>query len=286
MQPSGNKPAFTPVILCADDYGLDRGITAAILDLASQNRLTAASCMVNSPGWPAAARRLAAVKGKIAVGLHLTFTELMPLAAMPRAAPDGLFPPLGALMRAALLRTLSAREIAAECRRQIDAFTAHAGHPPHYIDGHQHVHCFPVIRQAVLRAARKLGCPVRYCGTPLAAIRRKQAQASRAYAVNLLGCGFAAALRRQGIPYNRQFFGLHAFDPSRSIGALFNIWLAAARPGCLINCHPSSGIFLEDPIAAWRQYEYAWLAGPQCPELFAKRRCRVATLEDWPKLWA
>ena len=67
---------MTPLILSADDFGLDAGIDAAVLDLALRGRLTATSCLTLSPRWHDAARSLTPdVRHRIDVGLHLDFTE-------------------------------------------------------------------------------------------------------------------------------------------------------------------------------------------------------------------
>ena len=43
--------APTPLLLCADDYGLAPGVNAAIRDLIAQGRLTATSVMSLCPHW-------------------------------------------------------------------------------------------------------------------------------------------------------------------------------------------------------------------------------------------
>ena len=40
-----------PFILCADDFGLTRGVNAAILELCARGRLSAVSALVAAPAW-------------------------------------------------------------------------------------------------------------------------------------------------------------------------------------------------------------------------------------------
>lgn len=201
----------------------------------------------------------------IDIGLHLTFTECPPLGAMPRLAPGGILPTIGQLMQSAITGQLPYDEILAEARRQIAAFTDAMGHPPSHIDGHQHVHCFPVIREATLTLAQEYGCYVRHCATNFAAFQAGLAQPSKALAINLLGAGFAARLRQANIRHNHAFFGLHDFNPNRSLFDLYTRWLKPPlnRPNDLliINCHPAQGQMPGDPLAVWRETEYAFLAG-------------------------
>ena len=48
------------------------------------------------------------------------------------------------------------------------------GRPPDFIDGHQHVHLFPQVRDAVLKVAAEAAPDawLRQCGRPRAARRR------------------------------------------------------------------------------------------------------------------
>jgi len=67
--------------LCADDFGLAPGLSAGIARLAHAQRLTAVSCITNSPHWAAAAPLLNHLPDSVDVGLHLNFSEGRPLSA-------------------------------------------------------------------------------------------------------------------------------------------------------------------------------------------------------------
>jgi predicted glycoside hydrolase/deacetylase ChbG (UPF0249 family) len=164
-----------PVALCADDYGIAPGVDDGIVALAEAGRISAISCMTVLPRWPAAAQRLPPLAATVEIGLHFTLTLLAPLGTMPGLAPDGRLPPLGRLLAAAAARRLDRAEIAAEFARQWDAFTAALGRPPDFVDGHQHVHQFPVVRDAV--AAALAGRPVwlRKTATPPGRLLRRAA---------------------------------------------------------------------------------------------------------------
>jgi chitin disaccharide deacetylase len=267
-------------ILCADDYGLTAGIDQAIIQLAAQGRINAVSCMTGGATWPQSALKLRALQppaappfaGLFSVGLHLTFTELAPLGVMPHLAPAGRLPALRRLLRLALLRRLDAAEIMAEAQRQMAAFISAMGHPPQHIDGHQHAHCFPIIREATLELAKEYGCTVRHSGTNLAACLQGQAQLSKALPLNIMALGFRARLRRAGIAHNPYFRGLHAFNAAVAPHAYYQGWLHNMAPQMLINCHPALGQAPDDAIAAWREAEYAYLASGEFGALLASLR--------------
>lgn len=146
------------LILCADDFGLSEGINGAILDLVRQERLTAVSIMAPGPALNLGAAFLRTLRQQVDMGVHLTLTGpgLKPLGPMPRLAPNGSFPSLEHLMRLAATGKLRpmADEIALEIARQYDRICQCLNGPPDFIDGHQHVHQLPVIRDHVVKLAR------------------------------------------------------------------------------------------------------------------------------------
>ena len=143
------------ITLCADDYGLAPGLGIAIRALIEQCRLQATGCMTGSAFWPGEAALLKPLEGRAQFGVHLTLTDHAPLGAMPSLAPDGRLPPIGAMVKRAVLHRLDKAEIAAELERQVDAFEAHMGRPPDFLDGHLHVHQLPVVRDAVVDLWRR-----------------------------------------------------------------------------------------------------------------------------------
>ena len=189
------------VLLCADDYGLAPGVNEAICDLIAAGRLTATSVMSLCPHWRDGAAPLKDLADKADVGLHFTLTDQPPLGAMPSLAPEGRLPPLGALMKRSYTGGLDAAEIRAELARQIDAFTDAWGGPPAYIDGHQHVHQLPTVREAVADALATLpNAYVRICREPVAAIVRRRVAVPKTLLIGGLGGGLARPNRPRRIP--------------------------------------------------------------------------------------
>ena len=132
------------IILCADDYGQNTFISQAIILLIQKNRLTATTCMTTSPFWFENAPRLKNLE-KIDIGLHFNLTEGSPLS--PGLQVMG-FLPLKQLLMKSYLKKINQKVIEEELHAQIDQFVAGIGRLPDFIDGHQHVHQFPIIRDA------------------------------------------------------------------------------------------------------------------------------------------
>ncbi len=89
-------------------------------------------------------------------GLHFNLTEGRPLSR-ELLRVWGRFPTLPKLIARAHLSALPRAALRAEFDAQFDAFVAATGAPPRFVDGHQHVHHLPVVRNVVLDALAR--CP-------------------------------------------------------------------------------------------------------------------------------
>ena len=124
------------IVLCADDYGLSPGVSRGIRELLAQGRLSATSCMVVYPDFTEEGPRLQPFFETADIGLHFTLTAERPLSKV---------------LTVGWLRRLDRRAIRRELDRQLDKFISATGRPPAHIDGHQHVHLLPGIREAVAK---------------------------------------------------------------------------------------------------------------------------------------
>lgn len=256
-----------PFVLCADDFGLSEGVSRGIAELAERARLSATSCMTAAPGWPAHALLLRPLVGRIDIGLHLTLTDRPPLGRMPRLAPDGRLPPLGRLLRLAWRGRLDPGEVAAEIDRQLQAFAAALGRPPDFVDGHQHVHLLPVIREALierlLRLAAQAPVYVRSCWDPPAAILRRRVALRKALFLTALSRPLRREARHAGIAMNDSFRGVRDFRSSTGFGRLFRRFLVGPGVRPLVMCHPGhpdAELAALDPVVEQRRHELAYLA--------------------------
>jgi predicted glycoside hydrolase/deacetylase ChbG (UPF0249 family) len=143
--------------LCADDYGLAPGVNAAIRDLIVRRRLNATSVMVVAPSFnrseALALNILNTGATRVEIGLHLTLTApFQPMTERFRPVRRGRFLPLASALTAGMLRRYRHEALMVEIATQIAAFVTAFGHPPDFIDGHQHVQVFPQVRRAAATA--------------------------------------------------------------------------------------------------------------------------------------
>jgi predicted glycoside hydrolase/deacetylase ChbG (UPF0249 family) len=253
--------------LCADDYGLSPAIDRGIVKLAQAWRLTDVSCLVNGPRWPQAARELAALavvrQGRVRTGLHFNLTEGRPLSP-ELASLWPQFPALETLIVDAHLRRLPEAALRAELLAQMQAFEQGRGKAPSHVDGHQHVHHLPQVREALLtllapRADIRVRHTGRVCG-PGFSVKRLLIEGTGG---RTLGRQLVA-LSRQA---NMQLYGVYDFVQP-DYRRLMQSWLAdLPEEGSLVFCHPGEALAAKeaadsppDPIAAARVRELAYLA--------------------------
>lgn len=250
------------VILCADDYGQNPAISQAVINLLQHKRLSATSCMVNSDFWTLQAPKLKSFKDQAYLGLHLNLTEGRALSASWQKHYGENFIGLGQLLVKTFLQRFKPDIIMAEIHAQLDRFIERIGALPDFIDGHQHVHHFPQIRDALLavyqqRLRSQRGCFIRnvaqhksfwYLGSPW--LKKIIIEMSGA---NL----FEKCLQKEGIPHNSSFCGIYDFKKSKKYSELFDNFLAEIQPNGLIMCHPGlPETRTVDPIATARGDEY------------------------------
>lgn len=275
------------IVLCADDFGLSAAIDKGILDLVEAGRLTATGCMVAGESFERDAGALGAVANRIDVGLHLTLTQLPPLAAVPSIDTTGAPASLGRVLGRSLAGRLAYAEIAAEIGRQVDRFRAVLGRDPDFVDGHQHVHVFPGVRRALFSLydegrldARRTW--LRDCRERPAAILRRGVEVPKALFIAALATGFGAQARARGIAVNQGFGGITAFRPE-TVAATFPKFLGdlGARP--LVMCHPADAAApadASDPIDRARRAEYAYLSSDAFRAVLAASDVRPARFAE------
>lgn len=265
------------ITLCADDYGISPGVNAGIRELIALKRLNATSVMVVGPAIlrddVAALQDAVAKNPNCAVGLHVTLTApFHPLTMHYRPMRDGLFLPLGEMLRTAMLRRLDREMIHREITAQIARFASLFGRAPDYVDGHQHVQIFPQVRDAFMGAvkAHASAAWVRQSGRiqPLA----RRLNAPKALLLDTLSATFRKRANRADVAFNPGFAGAYDFNKQTDFAALMAAFLQGLPDGGLVMCHPGhvDDVLIElDPFTHQREREYQFLAGDDFPRLLA-----------------
>jgi predicted glycoside hydrolase/deacetylase ChbG (UPF0249 family) len=253
----------TPFVLCADDYGLNPEVNSAILDLAKQQRISATSVMSRSPGWSEWAVPLKEVKSKIDIGLHLDLTSAF-------AMEGGIGGSLSSWMLRSSARFLQSAPLETEIHQQLDLFERHLGATPDHVDGHQHVHQFPVIRDALMRVLSR-----RYTTghRPWLRVSRATGQTADLKAQVITAMG-AKALERlaliHGFAHSSHLSGIYDFKGNAiQYRDQLHQWLKDLPKGTVLMCHPAKGIHAQSLTPMASVWEHEVLCGEALPDLLA-----------------
>lgn len=253
-----------PLIICADDYGQNIAISEGIVCLAQQQRINAISCMVNSPHWNDVSAELLTLQASTYIGLHLNLTTGQPLSSAWRRREGEQFISLPRLLRKAYLRRLNVDIVATEIRAQIAVFANTMQVYPDFIDGHQHVHQLPIIRDALLKVLKEDRLK------PIAFVRNTNngwfdlysfKQFPKRQLIALLGGNlFRKRLKRHKIFTNTSFSGIYNFTNAKNYRVYFKRFLKQVSADGLIMCHPGyESDDHTDPLHAYRHHEFNYL---------------------------
>lgn len=146
------------LIVNADDLGADEARNAGIFEAIREGSVTSVSILANGPALEGALQEVRSLpQKKVSWGIHLNLSEGTPLSARLSllTGKDGSL--LGKAQTHRLLSTPGnpelEKQVAQEIAAQIQVLRK-AGVRISHLDGHQHVHVFPAVIRAALRAAR------------------------------------------------------------------------------------------------------------------------------------
>jgi len=271
---SAMSPSVRPIVICADDFGIEPGVDGAIVELAQAGRLSATGCLVTAAQFPVAASLLKDLS--IDIGLHLNFTEFLGL--------PGFYTPLGKLIALTYTHRISRKEVRRQIDQQLDLFERHLNRAPDFVDGHLHVHQFPVIREELLDALTQ-----RYAGnlpwlrntqpTPMSAALPWM-QRFKAHVIGALGSrALLRKAKRAGVVTNDRMMGAYDFSrPHPPYLEMLAEWLKHAPANSVLMTHPAQ--FASDKLAfgSDRVEEYQVLGGHDFAQLLADNQLRIARL--------
>jgi predicted glycoside hydrolase/deacetylase ChbG (UPF0249 family) len=260
------------ICICVDDYGLHPAVDDAVLQLLELGRVSATSCIVGGPAWPQEGPRLrqAAADGRLDAGLHLDLGEF--------TFDTALLKPVSWWIVDSVLRNVDADRVRAEIRAQLDRFESVMGLAPSHIDGHQHVHQFPVVRDVLLEELERrygpghrpwLRCTV---GAARGGFKGRVIEA-------MGGRALRAIARERGFAQNRELLGIYPLHGNaQRYTALMQGWLREADDGDLLVCHVANAAVPGDGIAGARVTEWEVFAQDDFGRMLANAGVTLAPM--------
>jgi len=281
------------LIINADDYGLSRGITDGILLTHQEGILTSTSLMVNQPATDYAISRAKEVP-ELGIGIHLNLTQGMPVLPKDQVRTlvddDGCFYSCGRLAKKLLRLQVSAQEIEAEFRAQIQLMKSNGMMPTH-ADSHHRIHMYPSAARAFhnaivsegirrARAPRKQYWPAngRWGGPHIGPLYRRLA--AKSYLEFLQSVVFRdLQLPDAGVTFHPFYSG--------KLAALPTAWQSTLEhlPGGSYEmwCHPGfleNGFSRTDSIAEQREVEIGILTDKNLRELARQREIQLISFRQ------
>lgn len=269
--------------LCADDYGMAPGVNDAIRRLIVNRRLNATSVMMAAPHIGAdevdALDMLNSGETRAALGLHVTLTgPFKPMSNGFAPLRGGTFPAINEMMRLAMTRRLEREPFVIEIATQLQAFLSAFGRLPDFVDGHQHAHLLPVVRDAFVKVVAEIApnAWVRQCGR---ARGGRVLHDAKSLVLDVLSLGFRSQAERAGLTTNPAFAGAYAFSPKARFSRIFPRFLRGLPDGGLIMCHPGfvdSVLKSLDPVTTLREHEFAFFNSDAFPRVLAEHGVTLA----------
>lgn len=272
------------ISLCADDFGYSDAVSQGIISLSEQQRLSATSCLTNFTNWAHAATKLNPLAGHIDIGLHLNFTEGKAL----NSSSQSLFSSLNPLIIRSHLRLLNRKKIKQEINAQLDQFEQCLGRSPDFIDGHQHIHQLPLIREELLAIYQERfpdkAIMIRVASNPLIASIKQSAYCLKTLIITLTGAlQLKKRLEQLNIPHNTSFAGIYDLKPSNNYAKHFERFVSEVNTGGLIMCHPADGSDTKDDvIAKTRQQEFDFFTSEQFLQQLNQQQAELQRFSQLP----
>lgn len=236
------------IIINVDDLGLSGAVNDSVLDLAERGRIGASSYMVGGIISDSEIKKLAELK--VDIGLHLDLTGIF---------PSELRGSLKSIIVASYLRKLNPVLVSDIIKSQLDGFEDKFGRAPIFIDGHQHIHQFPIIRQSLINELS-----TRYSKnsqTPISArVTKPLVNDLKSWIIYALGGhAWRKLCENHHIATNDKFGGVYGFDSSsQELAALWEAWIKSAprTVGLAPALHAQSQSFAIEPLGTYGQYSY------------------------------
>lgn len=143
------------LIINADDLGIDRSRNRGIFQCADKSALKSVSLIVAQAGWRDAVAGLKK-RPQIGAGLHFNLTAGKPLARKIKSLVNkkGEFFDKFELLRRAISKLIDPLEVIGELKAQLEMMRD-CGIVPTHVDGHNHVHLLPGVRQGFAQVIKK-----------------------------------------------------------------------------------------------------------------------------------
>ena len=228
--------------ICADDFGITHNVNKGIIKLISKKRLTEISCIVLTENFKRDTKKLKTFKNKIGIGLHLTLTDFKPLSKIYNLKINGNMPSNKSLLLKCLLKRIDKKQIFDEIDLQFQNFKKYLGFDPNFIDGHHHVHQFPLIRECLIDVIKKRKLVkkiwVRNTNEELNKIINRNVSTLKTLIISFFGKKFKNLAKKNSIKTNNGFSGIYNFSSKVNFVDIFSKFIKHSGNKHVLMVHP------------------------------------------------
>lgn len=248
------------ITLCADDYGMHPTVSEGIIDLIQQQRIHATSCLVTSEYWAQAAAVLCTIIDKADIGLHLNFTEGSGLSHHFHQKLPGL----GRMLLSSHLGWLNAEHLREEIKAQFQTFIETTNRLPDFLDGHQHVHHLPQMRDSLFSVLDDFALPESFWVRSVSPLLATTGGIKNKVILHSGAKHLCLQLKQKQIKTNSAFAGIYSLAPNEPFSDHMQHWLQKLPDKSLIMCHPAKRHQKSKINHAEARYnEYNYLCGSE-----------------------
>jgi predicted glycoside hydrolase/deacetylase ChbG (UPF0249 family) len=246
------------LIVNADDFGMTEGHNHAIIDAHLNGIVTSTSLLANGYAFDHAVA-LAKVHPTLGIGVHLTLTEGLPVAANVDVLlePDGKLPLSNQpIVRALLQARFPYAAIQTEFGAQVQKVIA-AGIKPTHIDGHKYIHLLPGVSTIAVKIAQQYNIPVMRVPRRVADVASHYERLPGAAVLAILGAMAYRTARRAGLRTSDRMLGF--VDTGQLDRAAIRRLLRTLRPSVTeLLCHPA---YRSPHLETLLSEGYRWISG-------------------------
>ncbi|XP_042579025.1 carbohydrate deacetylase-like isoform X3 [Cyprinus carpio] len=155
------------LVVTGDDFGYCERRNQGIVDCFKAGGISNVSLLVNAVSAEHAAEL--AKRNHIPIGLHANLSEGLPVSQDLRGSTllnkEGFFHGKMGFREVLQCGQLKMSEVEAELRAQVNRFCELVGQVPYHMDGHQHVHVLPEVREVFAQVLSDFG--ITYTRVPI-----------------------------------------------------------------------------------------------------------------------
>ena len=203
------------VIINADDFGLTKDISDAIICVFKMGNLSSTTLMTNMPS-SSYAIKLAKENPKLGVGLHFNISEgKSAIGVSSLTNSKGFFLEKIPLIKKIILNRVNLNDIKDELNNQYN-YLKKAGIFPTHLDSHQHIHMNPIVFKIVANFAKEKNMKIRITFPHV--IKRAKGKLNYKKRIKQLILKYASEKNKKyadliSIKYNQSFNSIFDFHP-------------------------------------------------------------------------